>query len=126
MFAISFDARVREDHLIGFYVPTAIAPGAFCQFQVTITLANPGGNYTIVSLFTFTAVVPADRHVIFTVPSSVPLGTYHFTILCTPLSMMTLAASTRKKSAKGAAPTDAEEAINQSVCTLDDSHAAEK
>jgi hypothetical protein len=126
MIAISFDGRVRDDHLIGFFVPASINPGAFCSFQVTITLTNTNGTSTIVSIFTFTAIVPADRKIIFTVPSNVPPGWYHFTILCTVLSMtaaLTAAATTTARSTTteqyAPAQDEAEFAINQSVCTLE-------
>jgi hypothetical protein len=83
---ISFDARVRADRLIGFYVPTNV-PSASASFTVTITGPGtpdaPGPLYAIVS---FACAIPADRHVVFTCPPSVPLGIAHFLVLITTAS----------------------------------------
>jgi hypothetical protein len=84
MTSLSFDARVRDGRLIGFFCPQSITPGSNCQFNVTITsLSTPA---TVWAMFTFTAVVPADRKVVFTCPNTVPLGMQHFTVLITVLS----------------------------------------
>jgi hypothetical protein len=83
MVLVSFEARVRADRLIGFYCPTSILPGQTCSFQTTISQPSPpnGGPATIYKIFTFTQVVPADRHIVFSVPADVPLGTFHFAII---------------------------------------------
>jgi hypothetical protein len=120
MFPISFDARVREDHLIGFFVPTSVLPGSFCQFQVNIT-----SNGTLISAFTFTATVPADRHIVFTVPSNVPLGTYHFTILCTVLSGPSGAAATSASTTPAPAAAAEAEAEAEAETEDDDDTEAE-
>jgi hypothetical protein len=84
MTSISFDARVRDDRRIGFYVPTSITTGSYCQFNVTITtLTTPA---TVLAMMTFTAEVTWTRKIIFTVPNHVPLGMQHFTVLITVLS----------------------------------------
>ncbi|HEY7118609.1 MAG TPA: hypothetical protein VH475_18610 [Tepidisphaeraceae bacterium] len=85
MILVQFDARVRADRLIGFYVPASIIPGSTCSFNTTISQTNPDGSSTVYKIFTFTKVVPADRHIVFSVPTDVPLGTFHFTILITVL-----------------------------------------
>jgi hypothetical protein len=93
MILVQFDARVRSDRLIGFYVPTSILPGSTCSFNTTISQTNPDGSSTVYKVFTFTQVVPADRHIVFSVPTDVPLGTFHFTILITVLSTAAAAMS---------------------------------
>jgi hypothetical protein len=108
---ITFDARVRTDHLIGFYVPTNV-PGFSASFTITITApgtaGQPGQLYAIVS---FGAPIPADRHIVFTTPPAVPLGTAHFLVLITTASPTPTAAqlatkpvtrkSTKKKKSTG-------------------------
>ena len=83
MVIVSFEARVRADRLIGSYCPTSILPGQTCSFQTTISQPSPpnGGPSTVYKIMTFTQVVPADRHIVFTVPGDVPLGTFHFAII---------------------------------------------
>ena len=96
MTLVQFDARVREDRLIGFYVPTSILPGQKCSFQTTISQPAPptGGPSTVYKIFTFTKTVPADRKIIFSVPTDVPLGTFHFTIVISVMATATALAST--------------------------------
>jgi len=101
---ITFDARVRADHLIGFYIPTNV-PGSSVSFTITITApgtaGTPGQLYAIVS---FGAPIPADRHIVFTTPPSVPLGTAHFLVLITTAqsaeAVYQIKASPAKKSKK--------------------------
>ena len=83
MVLVSFEARIRADRLIGFYCPTSILPGQKCSFQTTISQPSPpnGGPSTVYKIFTFTQIVPADRHIVFSVPTDVPLGTFHFAII---------------------------------------------
>jgi hypothetical protein len=83
MVLVEFEARVRADRLIGFYCPTSILPGQKCSFQTTISQPSPpnGGAQTIYKIFTFTQIVPADRHIVCTVPADVPLGTFHFAVM---------------------------------------------
>jgi hypothetical protein len=80
---ITFDARVRSDHLIGFYIPTNVA-GSSASFTITITAPGtataPGKLYAIVS---FGAPIPPNRHIVFTTPPAVPLGMAHFLVLIT-------------------------------------------
>ena len=84
MTSLSFDARIRDDRRIGFYVPASIATGSYCQFNVTITtLTTPA---TVLAMMMFTAEVTSTRKIIFTVPNHVPLGMAHFTVLITVLS----------------------------------------
>lgn len=84
MTSLSFDARIRDDRRIGFYVPASITTGSYCQFNVTITtLTTPA---TVLAMMTFTAAVNSTRKIIFTVPDHVPLGMAHFTVLITVLS----------------------------------------
>ena len=94
MTLVEFDARLRSDRLIGFYVPTSLLPGQTCSFQTTISQPAPptGGPSTIFKIMTFTQVVASDRHVVFSVPTDVPLGTFHFTVIISVMS--TLAAAT--------------------------------
>ena len=92
MTSLSFDARIRDDRRIGFFVPPAIATGSYCQFNVTITtLTTPA---TVLAMMMFTAEVTSTRKIIFTVPNHVPLGMAHFTVLITVLSEARAAAST--------------------------------
>jgi hypothetical protein len=102
---ITFDAKVRTDHLIGFFVPTNV-PGISASFTITITApgtpGEPGKLYAIVS---FGAPLPADRHIVFTTPSAVPLGTAHFLVLITSgleKAVYQIATTTPKKKAKKA------------------------
>jgi len=83
MVLVEFEARVRTDRLEGFYCPTSILPGQKCSFQTTVSQPSPpnGGPQTIYKMYTFTQTVPSDRHIIFSVPADVPLGTFHFAIL---------------------------------------------
>jgi hypothetical protein len=106
MTLVEFDARLRSDRLIGFYVPTSILPGQTCSFQTTISQPAPpdGGPSTIYKIMTFTQVVPADRHIVFSVPTDVPLGTFHFTIIISVLS--TVASATT-----AVTPTPADETV---------------
>ena len=83
---ISFDARVRADRLIGFYVPTNV-PSASASFTVTITgLGTPDAPGPLYAIVSFAAPIPGDRHVVFTCPPSVPLGIAHFLVLITTAS----------------------------------------
>ena len=61
MTLVQFDGRIREDRLIGFYVPTNILPGQKCSFQTTISQPAPpnGSPSTVYKIFTFTKIVPA-------------------------------------------------------------------
>ena len=83
MVLVEFEARVRTDRLEGFYCPTSILPGQKCSFQTTVSQPSPpnGGPQTIYKMYTFTQTVSSDRHIIFSVPADVPLGTFHFAIL---------------------------------------------
>ena len=96
-----FEARLRSDRLIGFYCPTSILPGQTCSFQTTISQPAPpdGGPSTIFKIMSFTKVVPSDRHIVFSVPTDVPLGTFHFTIIISVMSSLAAATPT-------AAPTE--------------------
>ena len=113
MTVVQFDARVRADRLIGFYVPTSILPGQTCSFQTTISQPAPpdGGPSTIYKVFTFTKVVPADRKIVFTVPSDVPLGTFHFTIVISVISSVASASTAGSGTAAGAEPAPADETV---------------
>jgi len=83
---ITFDARVRADHLIGFYIPTNV-PGSSVSFTITITApGTPGAPGQLYAIVSFGAPIPADRHIVFTTPPSVPLGTAHFLVLITTAS----------------------------------------
>ena len=95
MFSSTFDARVRADRRIGFFVPAAVLPGSVCTFTATVTTVPVAGQTTIVvRMFGFTATIPADRKVIFTVPADVPQGTYRFAILITVLATLTAVKNT--------------------------------
>src|SRR3954464_767512 len=78
MVVVQFEARVRADRLIGFYVPNSILPGQNCSFVVSMTQPSPpnGGASTLFGTCSFNQTIAADRHVVFTVPGSVPLGTF--------------------------------------------------
>ena len=93
MTLVEFDARLRSDRLIGFYCPTNILPGQTCSFQTTISQPAPpdGGPSTVFKIMTFTKVVPSDRHIVFSVPTDVPLGTFHFTIIISVMSAVAAA-----------------------------------
>ena len=98
MTSLTFDARVRDDRRIGFYVPTSITTGSYCQFNVTITtLTTPA---TVLAMMTFTAEVTWTRKIIFTVPNHVPLGMQHFTVLITVLSAANTASTSFAATAK--------------------------
>jgi hypothetical protein len=107
MVLVQFDGRIREDRLIGFYVPTSILPGQTCSFQTTISQPAPpnGSPSTVYKIFTFTKVIPSDRKIVFTVPSDVPLGYFHFTIVISVISSVA-SASTSGTGAAAAATAD--------------------
>src|SRR5689334_15566623 len=94
MISVVFDARIRADHLIGFYVPDTITPGSNCSFSITVTQPDPnGGPARLLGIITFNQVIPADRHVVFSCPASYPLGIAHFVVLITVLSTAAAAAN---------------------------------
>ena len=84
MTSLSFDARIRDDRRIGFYVPSSVTTGSYCQFNVTITRGTDPA--TVLAIMNFTAEVTSTRKIIFTVPAHVTLGMAHFTVLITVLT----------------------------------------
>ncbi len=80
---ISFDARIRDDRLVGFFCPNPPAPGTNCSFTVTITQGGtPSQPSNLLALFAFAAIVPPiTQRITFAVPLTVPLGIVHITIL---------------------------------------------
>ena len=80
---INFDANVHADHLVGFNVPANV-PGISASFMITITApGTPGAPGPLYSIVSFGAPLPANRHIVFTAPPTVPIGMAHFFVLIT-------------------------------------------
>jgi hypothetical protein len=84
MILSQFSARLRGDRLIGFLCPEVTA-GVTYSLHIVVTQAHHDRPRSLYKVMVVTLRANKSRRFEFSVPPDVPLGTFDFSIILSPL-----------------------------------------